>query len=537
MKIGNVLITTASKQAQKDAHVDQQLGAVNEKLASIAEHIRFGVEQVHKEAGEPDVNIVNTTKPSNLNKSLSFGTLTGLNFYSTKDINKNWQDRKIDMQTLRFWSSELPQAPQTIEYIVKSTWARGGEFVLNEGKTHNDALLQSHKQFFARANSNKQSLKALLQTMQRHSMRVGNGYIEKIYNRAKNKLVELRIMKPWNTVVLVDEQLESQGILQVLGYAKVSSTDMTIDASKINNESKLKPWKVIHDKYIDEGDAYGYAAFERNTELTKLIISILNLNQKRFTNEIRHSLIVKLGSQATQTDADIFIAQYRARYLGPNNVGLPLITFGDIEVEVMTHDETEFDFEAFMKDIGRNHAPTLLNVSPSEILNSDAKYSNSAQGHVSTVLNTIYDWQEKIEAIINYEIMPELEGIMPDKNGEYPVGMTTTYRYQLKRENLFTMYEHLAPLSTAVRSAILSPNDARTVLDSGNLPKVKDENGQPADWADAYYMVAKDINVISEEFFAGTDDTGDVENKIDSLDGEQFGQLQSFFKKKTAQKK
>ncbi len=38
------------------------------------------------------------------------------------------------MDTLKFWSNELPNAPQTIEYIIRSTFARGWQLVINKDK-------------------------------------------------------------------------------------------------------------------------------------------------------------------------------------------------------------------------------------------------------------------------------------------------------------------------------------------------------------------------------------------------------------------
>lgn len=480
MKIGNIIITTED--------------TLSKQQSQVADYLQNEIEKINK-AEKADGNVSNLK----LNKNLSSYGLPYTSFYTTDRA--GLKRRNADMDILRFWSDELPLAPQSIEFIIKTTWNRGGKLVLNEGKTENKVIKDRINSMMKRANGNKQSLKSVIQTMQRHSLRVGNGYIEKIYNRGKDRLAELRTIMPWNVIVLVDEDLQDEGILKVLSYAKVADIKK-VDVKKIPNKAKIPTYKMIHHKYIDEGGAYGLSAFEKNQELTKLIINILNLNSKKFGNEVRHSLHIKLAKKATQVDADIFLAQYRAQYIGTNNFGKPLMTFGDIEVERWPLEDEGFEYNEFMEKTGKNHAPTLVNIAPSEIENTEAKYSNASQGHVSTVLNTIYDWQTIVEDIINDEIIPDIEGQLPDsKTGEYPENYTPTYKFVLERENLFTMYDHAMGITALTTNAVISPNEARQILDPKNLPEVEE------DWAKQYYMkLGNEVRVVDEEFFAGTDD-------------------------------
>lgn len=524
MKIGNVVITTQKAQQDEISNavssavspLSEDINKTNEQLANLANYIADGVQKANEEAGEHDA----TVGIYGLNKNTSLFGLPFAQLYSSRIKRK----RGTDMQILRFWSDELPLAPQAIEYVVKSVWARGYSITpAKEGAKDKQDLKNRIDVFFRRANGNNQTLRSILEGFMRHEMRVGNGYIEKIYNKAQTNLAEVRGIKPWNVVVLVNEEDEKNGILNVTGYAKVTNINH-VDFKKIPDSAKIKKWKMIHGKYIDEGDAYGISPFSKNQEITKFIINVLNMNQKKFTNEIRHSIHIHLGRKATQTDADIFIAQYRAKYLGQNNYGVPLITFGDIEVNILDMEDKEFDFKEFLKEVGMNHAPTLLNISPSEIINNDAKYSNASQGHITTVLNTIYDWQDRIENIINYEIIPELEGIVPDKDGNYPEGKLPYYKFVLERENLFTMYQHLAGIVSAKNSAIISPNEAREILDSKSLAPIEPEDGMDDSWADDHWqLVGKEVINMDEESFMGTDDSEDTGAEDDEEGVDQEG--------------
>lgn len=493
MRIGNIVIST--KKDLNEAKT-RELNAIKEKLVS-------GIQEINKEKGV-EAKVETTNLP--LHKSLSYLGVPYAN-YITSRTNENVV-RRADLDLLRFWSSELPYAPQAIEYIIKSTWARGWSIELNEGKKPNTTLFEKIEAFFRSANRNRKSLKTVLQSFQRHALKYGNGYAEKIYNKGHNELKEVMLMSPFNTVVIVNKDLQEQGILEVNGYAKVDNVSIS-DIDQIPKDSILPVWKVIHHQYIDNGEAYGHSGFEYNQQTTMLTLNVLNRNVKKFNNDISHSLHIDMGIGATMADADLFLHRYRTQYLGTNNDGKPLVTFGDIKVTRWTSPDENFRYESYMNQTGKNHAPSLINVAPSEIVNNDAKYSNASQGHITTVLNNIYDWQEAIEDIVNYQIIGELEGIIPDNKTGETSSEKPTYKFVLQRENIFTLYETVDKLGTAVIRGIMSINDARKVLDPRQLKRIEEP------WADMHFIVAgQAITVLNEDMTTGsTTDNADVNVK------------------------
>ena len=470
MQIGPIVITTKYKRNQE-----------------LVNYINKEVEKIHKEYRSDKVGRLNKSLVSEW--SLPYATI----YKKSPQLKK----KLVDLETLRFWASELPLAPQAINYIVDSCFSREGELRLFDGQKEDLKLKQRIERFMKKANVNETSMIEVLKATMRNSIMTGDGFIEKVLNKKEDHLAEIYTVDPANMVVLIDQDEFKRGVIKKTGYAKVERKK-NVKEEEIEEEDKLGLDEVVHLKYSDKGDAYGHAAFEYNQEMTKFIINVLNQNQKKFTNEIRHSLHVKLGKGSTLIDANVFLSQYRANYLGKNNWGKPLITFGKIEVERWDLENKEFDYQKFMKEIGMNHAPSLLNVSPSELLNNDAKYSNSAQGHVTTILNTIYPWQTKIEEIINSEILRPLQGVLDDDSESI-----VPYRYVLKRENLFTMYEVLNAITNFMMAGGMSHNEARNVVDPANLPRIEDE------WADEHYMrLGSEAMVLSEEYFMGRDDEG-----------------------------
>lgn len=500
IKIGNIIIQTE--------------GESNKQQEELKTYLATEIDKINKQT-----EAVTSIDALNRNTS-SFINPMGIPFSDWAQNKKKDIYKTADLDTLKFWSDELPQSPQTIEYIVKSIFARGYKITLREGKIENKELLGRIKSFFREANDNETPFIEVLKTSLRNSLQVGNGYMEKLPAKGNPKVLAGVVnIKPWNIKVITDEAKEEQGILKILGYLKVASLQDKVDlTTKEAKANKLDVSEVIHIKYIDEGDKYGRSAFEKNQELTKIIINVMNRNSKKFTNDIRHSLLITLGKKATQIDADIFLAQYRANYLGKNNYGKPLIVFGDIKVERWDLEDKDFDYENFMIKLGMNHAPSLLNVAPSEVLNNDAKYSNASQGHITTVLNTIYDWQTRTEQIVNDQILRDIEGL-GDEDSDFT---DSTYEFDLERENLFTMYANLSSINESVMSGIMSPDEAREIIDDKNLPYIDE------DWAKQYYVkLGRTISVINKEFFQGNDTA-----ELSYNDGkDKLVSLQSYFKK------
>lgn len=493
VKLGKITITTEDQSAE---------------LNALREHVAQELEKIHTaKDGAESVEVSKNLVPT--------FDLPYTSFYRFSADSKRKEE--VDLKVLRFWANELPNAPQAIEYIINSMFAHGHKFVKREGAEDKPELLSRIKMFFEeQANENGTSAIEIIKTAIRNTCQVGDGFIEKVYEEKGTILSELYSVDPVNMVVLKDDEEAKKGLFVLTGYAKVSNDFK--EGEDIEDESKLEKKEVVHIKYADEGDAYGHSPFEKNQEMTKFIINVLNLNQKKFTNEIRHSLHVHLGKDATWADANIFLNQYKTNYLGKFNYGKPLITVGDMKVEKWDLPDKDFDYQSFMEKIGMHHAASLLNVSPSEIVNNDSKYSNASQGHRSTILNCIYPWQAKVEGIVNNHIMRALEGIEDSKESEL------TYRFSLGRENLLTMYENLAGINGAVVSGYMTPNQAKRIVDPVNMPEVND------DWANQHYMrVGNEVRVLDEEFFGGTDEET---AKSFEDDGEKLSTMEGFFKKK-----
>lgn len=499
MKIGPLEITTTAEAKRADAATQQRIKKIEDKMAKEVKAIH---DEVIQRAQEADAK-------QTVKRSYSITDLPYANIYKDKKLNGEEESYTSPYDLLRFWSKELPQSPQTIKFIQNSVFARKFTLQLNTGKKDNEKLYNKILAFIRKPNQNNTNLIAMLKTFLKDGIVLGNGYME-VTSKSGSKsgeLAELNLVRPQNMIVLVDEEKAKSGVLAITGYAKVKDAhtkDIKIsdeDKKKIA-ENKIDPANIIHYKHNDEGLAYGISDFENNQEITKMIMNVLNRNQKKFTNDIRHSIHVQLGPDANEIDANLFLAQYRANYLGKQNFGKPLITYGDIKVEFHDLEDAEFDYAGFYNDIAVNHSPSLMGVSPSEIINNDAKYANAEQGHITTILNTIYNYQDVIETIVNDRIIRALEGLKLDTEEE------ATYRFVLGRENVFTMYSQINGLNRALLSGGITPNEYRNILDPQNLPEIED------DWANQFYVLTgQEVRVINEEFFAGGD--GDDE------DGEQ----------------
>lgn len=519
MKIANLVITskdeldksTQAQVAQATKKVQLETKEWQDKFNHLQKYLTDELNKFHKQQNDKETSV------AAINKNLSWFGMPYTQFLS--GLIQRKQGEVTDLDTLKFWADELPNSPQTIEFIVSSVFSRGGQLHLREGAAEKKELKALIESKFREMNQNKTTVTELLKTAIRHAHQVGDAFIEMVPNKRRDKYVEFETVKPWQVKVIEDPKMKEQGITRVIGYAKVKHRDKTnIEDKNIPKENIVPVDRMIHIKYADEGDAYGHAPLEKNQEMTRLIINIMNMNQKKFTNEIRHSLVVKLGKKATQIDADAFLAQYKANYLGKNNFGKPLVVFGDIEVEKWELEDKDFDYMNFMQKIGKNHAPSLYNVSPSEISNDDAKYSNASQGHISTVLNKIYDWQTRVEDIINNEIIRGLEGLIGDTNVLKP----STYYYKLDRENVLSSYDLLQAVSIAVMSGYITPNQARQIIDSRNLGTIDE------DWANQYYVkLGNNMAVISQEFFPGTDD---AEKSVIGQGGDQLLALSKMLK-------
>ena len=524
MKIGPILITTESERNKETANLGKYVAEEMDKIQQ-------------KWIKENKIS----QKDAELNKSLSYvGYSSFLDLFSGKKTVKD----KTDIETLTFWASELPQCPQTIAYIINTCFARdwtidkkGGEKETAEDKQKRNRI----QNFFKKCNANKQTFEDLIKAVFRDSATTGDGYIEKIMNRGVGTKKELKYLteayriNPKNMLIMEDEKESKRGVTRLTGYAKLENSQVgkrkKINIKDLPNDSKLKIWEVAHLKYDDMGDLYGHTPLEYNQQLTKFILNVLNLNQKKFTNEIRHSLHVDLGKGANQADADMFLSQYNAKYLGKHNFGKPLVTFGDIEVKTWDLPTKEFDFQTFMEKFGMQHAPGLFNVSPSELNNTDAKYANAEQGHITTILNTIYPWQEKIEKYINIEFIPYLEGLTKEQF-DTPEEVETVFKFSLGRELLFTMYENLKDIVSAVRSAVMSPEEARKIVDIKNLPVIE---GAVGDWSREYYAVlGSEIYIPSKEYFGGTDNE---DEKVLGTDDEGMRRIEDVYDRITRQKR
>lgn len=480
MKFANIIIETEKTRTE----------AEKRKLEEIQLSLNQEIEKIHQEiSGEKDEIIATLNK--SINMSNLYAQLTN-GVYSQKPSKKHI----TDINTLKFWASELPYAPQAIEYIIRSMFALGYDFELRSGKKANPELLQRIIKFFLRANQNDQSFIDILKTFQRDRLIVGDGFLELVPTIDGSYLAEVYSMRPENVIVLRDKKEWDEGKLVITGYAKVDINDIEkFSFEEIPEENKLPKEEVVHGKYIDEGDAYGHTVLEKGQEISKFILNVINMNQKKFTNEIRHSLWIRLEKTATQADVNAFLAQYRANYLGKNNFGKPLITFGGIEVTRWDIDERNFDYESFMEKTGKHHACSLYGVSFSELDNTDAKYTNSSQGYISTQVNTIIPLQSDIENIVNINIMPLLEGL---EKGE-----DSTYEFRLRKINIdqILMYKHLQNITYARDSGIMNTDEARAVLDPARLKAID----KP--WAKKYFVRTRD-NVVDLENVATSGDPG-----------------------------
>ena len=486
-----------------------------------------------------EINKVETLSSiDRLNHTLSWGYYPLLTQYM-KGTNQYPIDQlQNDYDTLVFWSKELPNAPQGIQYIKDSIFALGYTLVYQKKGDPDEramALKSQIEHFIRKADENGTSLVELSKTIVEDTCRVADGYFEKIFNRAKSNLVYIDRIAPLNMLVLVDENLAKKGILRVIGYAKVDDIrkyQMNKDnvkalrADSIPDGSKLNTKEVLHLKYNDKGDAYGHSAWEGNQETTKLVINVLNERNKVFTNEIRSAFIVELPPRTTKVDADMFLAHLKTQYLGKNNWGKPLVLYNGIKAVPVQGGGIEFNYEEFMTNTGKRHAPTLLGIDPSEIDNKDAQYTNASWAHIKTVLNTVNPWKAKMERVWD-ELFRDVEGLTDNEykpGDDIEVETPQTWRVHFKREDISTMYMHLMALNGAATSGYMSPNEARRILDPNELPEIQE------DWANKHYMkLGKELVNMDDEMFSGTDE---VEQSYLEKDGGKLVSMNQFFKKK-----
>lgn len=517
MKLGNIVITTSSEQKKSEKSLSKQFGqkvakTLNQKdkqLNELKDYVVTELTKIHEERGEKVT--------TDLNKSTSNASMPYAFLYTYSGADSNKKDEKLpsksrDLKTFRFWASELPNAPQALNYITESLFARGYSLTPRNPNEEDETIKNRTLSFIAKANPNGTSLIDIFKSAVRNSKAGGDGYIEKTRTKDDKRLGAVYFVDPANVIVLKDDAAAKKGVLKVKGYAKVENAQdekTQIDADKIDASAKLKVEEIIHLKNRDNGDAYGHSDLEDNQETTKLIINVLNMNSKRFTNEITHSLWIDLGEEATVTDANVFLAQYKANYLGKNNFGKPLVTYGAIKVVRWESQEKDFDYLKFLTEFAKAHAPSLFGVALSEIDNSGATYNNAEQGHLTTILNTIYPLQEKIENLMNFVILPELEGIYNTEETEKPV--LSKYVFSITRENVLSKYKDIQALALALLSAGISPNEFRAAVDSKSFPKINEP------WADQFWVkVGNALVNLSEESFAGTD--GETTKKFENGD-------------------
>lgn len=369
----------------------------------------------------------------------------------------------VTVPKLLEYASFLPNAPQSIEYITDACFAQGYKFVLNPGKTENKVLLEELETWAERVNDNNESLVDVLQQMIRWSAMVGDGYIEKVPNLLGNKVVALYAIPANQMVIYSDQELAKRGLFKLTGYAKILQT------ATPPTSPTLKPDEVLHLKYVDRGDAYGHTPLEDNAITSETIIKILVYNYKKFANEIRHSFHIHFNN-GNEQEAQRWYQMYKNQYLGETRSGMPLMTWGeDLVATQLTPDHANFDYLDFMDRMGRQHAPSLFNLAISEIDNSGTTYNNADQGHRTTMLNTIFPLQTKLEQLVNSQILPEWEG------EEEP-----TYEFVIEREYLSASYDKGNVLLPATQAGLVTTNEFRAIIDPKNLPPIEE------DWADEF---------------------------------------------------
>lgn len=413
--------------------------------------------------------------------------LPSLKFWNAND--KQYENAKYE--EVLWWTSNLPYSPQAVTYIV-NTLFKGWQLVLTEGSNDNESIKTLFTEFVKKANKSNLSLLDVLRIMVYDSLTkgVGDGYIEKVVAPATGKLAEVYNIDPNSVKVYSDKNYLDRGIFVLQGYSKV---DNLISAPETPT---MTPDQMVHFQYIQTGQAYGKHPLEHNAEISRLIMSVITRNRAKFKNEVRHSFHIHFDTkgkspETIQEEFDKFVMMYQTIYMGESNYGKPLFTFGDVSAEPIVDPTDNFDYQEFIESTGKNHAPSLFNVSLSELDNSNSKYTNSKQGYISTMENTIFPLQDRIEDIVNTQLFPQLEGRTDGQS---------TYKLVLSRANVSTNYESLQSVIQATNSGIISTNEARSIVDNETLIDIDQ------DWANEYIKTLGDqVFSLDNEFYTGND--------------------------------
>lgn len=435
-----------------------------------------------------EVKSVILEQAQKIKKSLPYGV------YNIGNLNKTISKNTTLTQLISL-ANELPNAPQSIDYIKRTVFARGYELIRKDNKKEDKGKEELLK-FFDNVNDNNEDIVDVMQNMIVSMLQTGDGFIEKVFDSQNTpKLKQLYNVSAYNMAIQVNKDKEETGIIEILNYVKVKYGAI-LDENNIKG-NELSKEEVIHAKYMgadgvgrlgrnnaNSGEgAYGISPFEKNITTSYFIMNILDVNNKKFKNEIKHNLWINIKN-GNQEDVTAFTHSYSANYLNENNRGKPLITTG-VEVTELTDITAKTEYFEFMRTKGETHAPSLLGVAYSEISNEHAKYNNASQGHVSTILNTINPLQDKIEKIVNNEIIPLL-------------GLSDNYIFKINRENISANYESIDGITRAVQSAIIRPNEARQLINAKSLSAVDEE------WANSFFVkLGNEVKVFPHDFFGG----------------------------------
>lgn len=438
---------------------------VNEKIKKLIEE---EISKIHKESEA---------------ESKSFSNLPYVEVFDGfgNNIKKNNKIYSVSEQTVKR-AMRLPLAPQGIEYIVDKSFNRGFTVVANIDSP-NEEYKNQLENLLIDINDQGQSLAEVMKCMLRDAYIYGSGFVRIIPNQNKG-LYGLENIKFNQIELLIDNDLyEESKIEKITGY-RINKVEYSID-------------EIIHYKCIDNGSAYGITPFVYNDTLSDAILSFIDKFGSRANNQNKPTMWVNLTQKFKnftegQSWATAFLAQYKNTFLGKENEGKPLVTFGGVEVVVLDNSNTS-DLDQlvnFMEKIGYPHASTLLRIPVSELLNTDAKYNNAEQGAETVLHNVIYPIQDRIESILNREVISKLEG------KEY--GVSTDYKVTINREVPNTNVDLVNSTVQSVNSGIITINEARELIDKNKFKEIDEE------WANNHWVRSgNDIVPFESTYFGG----------------------------------